>query len=225
MDTLALFDIDGTLVDGWKTHRQGFGIAIRDVTGIDASLYDIDYFGKVDRGAVYEILRMHGMPDKEIEGHVGKILDRLALHYKENYSKEKVRILPGVPELLSRLKGVGVGLALTTGNLEKIAHLKLSLAGLDSYFPIGGFGNEAMNRWGCAELAIKRAEDHYGGTFTKISMTGDTKLDIATGQRLKIKSIGVGTGGTSMDDLRSMKPDFLFKDLSDVEGVIQAITK
>ena len=88
-------------------------------------------------------------------------------------------VAPGVTEVLEALAARdGVRLAVLTGNLEPIAHLKLARAGLGRFFEHGqgGFGSDHEDRTELPAIARARAG---GYPRAQTVIIGDTPRDIA----------------------------------------------
>ena len=87
-------------------------------------------------------------------------------------------VAPGVSEVLEALDARdGVRLAVLTGNLEPIAHLKLARAGLGGFFERGqgGFGSDHEDRTELPAIARARAG---GYPREQTVIIGDTPRDI-----------------------------------------------
>jgi phosphoglycolate phosphatase-like HAD superfamily hydrolase len=52
---------------------------------------------------------------------------------------------------------------------------------------------------------------------------GDTPLDVACAAHWSARSIGVATGGHSVDELRAAGADYVFEDLTDTQAVLRAM--
>jgi phosphoglycolate phosphatase-like HAD superfamily hydrolase len=87
----------------------------------------------------------------------------------------------------------GVRLAVLTGNLEPIAHLKLARAGLGRFFESGqgGFGSDREDRTELPAIARARAGDYPRAQTVVI---GDTPRDIACARADGVRCIAVATG-------------------------------
>jgi phosphoglycolate phosphatase-like HAD superfamily hydrolase len=116
--------------------------------------------------------------------------------------------------VLERLTRRGVLLGLVTGNLTRIGWRKLERAGLRGYFRFGAFGEMAKTRAGLAKIAIREARRRgWIVRGTPMALIGDAPADILAAQANHIRAIAVATGLTSAQELRSLQPDFLLKDL------------
>ena len=97
---------------------------------------------------------------------------------------------------LERLREAGAYLGLVTGNIQRIAWVKLRAAELAEYFAGGGFGDEAAEREQLPPLAITRLEEHYHRTFLpeQVVVVGDTPQDVACGKVWGLVTVAVATG-------------------------------
>ena len=119
---------------------------------------------------------------------------------------ESVELFEDAEETLKYLKKKGFELGLITGNLKKIAMAKLKLAGIDSYFSFGGFGDN-LDRNDVAMEAIKGREG------SEIFLVGDTPLDIIAGKKIGAKTIGITTGIYSVEELKDVGADMVVNNL------------
>ena len=124
---------------------------------------------------------------------------------------------PGVVPLLERLRRRGVLLGLVTGNLTRIGWRKLERAGLHGYFRFGAFGEMAKNRAGLARLAIREARAQgWIDRGAAVSLIGDAPQDIQAARANRIRAISVKTGITPVEELETLQPDLLLRDLREL---------
>jgi phosphoglycolate phosphatase len=125
-------------------------------------------------------------------------------------------------DLLTRLYQNGFLLGLVTGNLEKIAWLKLKKIGLEHFFKFGGFGSDHINRAELVKIAIQRAQKKYGiGKNTQIFHFGDAPQDMSAGRMAGVASVGVTTGIFSAAELESAGASIIFPNLNDTDGIMK----
>jgi phosphoglycolate phosphatase-like HAD superfamily hydrolase len=131
-----------------------------------------------------------------------------------------------VIDLLDRLAPVSMaGTGLLTGNVRDGAMLKLASVGLDHYFTLGGFGDDAIDRAGIGQVARRRFEERLGREIqpSEVIAVGDSAEDVRAAHANGFRSISVGTGWTDHALLRSLEPDLFVDDLSDYGLVMQFI--
>jgi phosphoglycolate phosphatase-like HAD superfamily hydrolase len=93
--------------------------------------------------------------------------------------------------------------------------LKLASASIDpSQFAYGAFGDESERREDVVALAILRAAD-LAGDGVRAVVVGDTPLDFGAARANGALAALVGTGPGSFEQIASLEPDFLARDLGD----------
>jgi phosphoglycolate phosphatase-like HAD superfamily hydrolase len=221
---LLLFDIDGTLI-----HSGGAGVealirAFKERFDIDDDLHDIEIAGMTDSGIVVSILKKHKIP--ATTENMSAFLDSYVHFLALELPRRKGKLLPGVLELLERLKTrPHVVLALLTGNVSRGARLKLEHYGVWHFFEFGAFADDHRERNELGRFARARAKEKHGREFaaSEIDVIGDTPRDIACGRALGARTIAVATGRWSRNELAKHRPDVLIDDLSDVQTVIDTL--
>ena len=221
---LLLFDIDGTLI-----HSGGAGVHALQLTLVERfrisdDLNDIEIAGMTDSGIVVSILNKHKIP--ATNENVTAFLDSYVHFLSLELPRRKGNLLPGVLELLERLKSrAHLVLALLTGNVSRGAQLKLEHYGVWNFFEFGAFADDHQDRNQLGPFARARAKEKHGREFlaSEIDVIGDTPRDIACGKALGARTIAVATGTWSREKLARHHPDFLIDDLSDVDRLINTL--
>lgn len=220
---LALFDIDGTLVQGARCHYQAFVESVRKFYGFEEDISGINYAGKTDPQILREVLELGGFTDEEMEKSFQSCLQYMVHYYTENVYKEDVKALGGTYNLLNDLEEEKALLGLVTGNLEPIAYAKLSKAGLDGYFSFGGFGSDSAERSHLVKRALSLARTEYGYRGDRIFVVGDTPRDVQAAHVYKLKTIAVATGSYTADELESCGSDYVLTDLKDNKRFLKIV--
>jgi phosphoglycolate phosphatase len=221
---LLLFDIDGTLINSGGAGIHALILAFKERFGIDDDLHDIEIAGMTDSGIILSILNKHKIP--AINENVSGFLDSYVHFLSLELPRRKGTLLPGVLELLERLKlRTHVVLALLTGNVSRGARLKLDHYGVWHFFEFGAFADDHRDRNELGRFARARAKEKHGREFaaSEIDVIGDTPRDIACGKALGARTIAVATGRWTRDDLAKHQPDFLIDDLSNVETIMDTL--
>ncbi len=133
--------------------------------------------------------------------------------------------MEGIPELVQRLRGMGVVLGLGTGNLERGARVKLERAGLNGYFAFGGYGSDSEDRVELLKAGRSRAEKHCGTPISAsdVFVVGDTERDILAAKRAEFKVIAIATGNVPASVLQGYAPDFFFPDFRNTDAFLEAL--
>jgi phosphoglycolate phosphatase len=114
-----------------------------------------------------------------------------------------------------------------TGNVRRMAEIKLGAAGLDGHLDLeaGAYGDSHEVRSELVHLARGNAARRYGRSFagTATVLVGDTPLDVAAARATGARAVAVATGGTSADKLAEAGADAVLPDLTDTPAVLSAI--
>jgi phosphoglycolate phosphatase-like HAD superfamily hydrolase len=179
--TLALFDVDGTLL------LTPDLVAVRALLdSIDPSLPD-DAFLRLEAAGQTALWQV-----EQILGHKPdpSWCRRAEERYRELLGDTSHWRAPDrAAEVLAELERRGVRLALLTGVPEGIARLRMERLGLAGFFPEGqgAFGCESADRVELIRLALSRA---HASPDDAVEI-GDTKVDEKTARAARIRSIRV----------------------------------
>lgn len=208
MPTIALFDIDGTLLRAGGAGRRAVELAIEEVFGNpkgSVCLRSVEFAGRTDPWIVRTALTGRGVPvDDEV---IAEVLRRYVLHLPEQLQLATAfEVLPSVLSVLSQLSDRDdVILGLGTGNTEPAAYAKLARGGLDEFFSFGGFGSDHTDRAELLRVGLMRGlqrarvERHAA----EVVVIGDTPHDVAAAQAIGARCIAVTTGGYEEEALQS----------------------
>ena len=229
MRKLVLFDIDGTLVLTGGAGIRAMNRACEELVGHPHALDGIPVAGRTDRIILTDVVAR--------AGHAldGGLLERLRDGYISNLREEIERpgrtqsfeslgarggvkaVMPGIRELLDVLeRRDDVFVGLLTGNFEAGARIKLEHFDLWRYFRCGAYGDDAADRNELVPFALARARrcglpdiepDH-------ILVVGDTPHDVACARAVGATSVGVATGGFTVEQLRESGAEIVFQDLN-----------
>jgi phosphoglycolate phosphatase-like HAD superfamily hydrolase len=223
---LILFDIDGTLISDRGASRESFAEALREVYGYEGDLARYDFSGRTDPQITHMVLRDDGFAPEAIDAELPRLWGHYLAGLARNATPERVRVLPGIRELVTRLAAhEHVVLALLTGNIEPGARLKLGAPGLNDYFPFGAFGSDSPDRTQLPPIAVNRASIHTGTRFAgrDVVIIGDSIYDVRCGVPYEATTIAVASGKTPAETLRAENPTHLFESLEDTDAVMNAI--
>jgi phosphoglycolate phosphatase-like HAD superfamily hydrolase len=225
---LILFDIDKTLIAKMVLKENPWKLAFKKVYELESStgLDEVDTHGKTHKGLAIEGLKKHNVPDVIIKQKLTSFLKELEIVYEVVLNEGEVFTFNKIEELLKTLKDKGFHLGLITGNTKNIAFAKLKKARIDSFFEVGGFGEDSTVRDDLVEVALNRSGDHFGNNFSKedVFVIGDTPLDITSAKKHLLKTVGVATGVYSKTDLQNAGADYILDNLEDIDTVVKIIS-
>lgn len=221
---LLLWDIDGTLLASGGAGMRALQAGLTATFGIEASLADIEFAGRTDRWIIRAILRKFSLPDTE--ENFTTLFEAYVVRLPGELRGPQARVLPGVREALGAFAARGdTAQGLLTGNLRRGAQAKLAHHGLWDAFAFGAFGDDGEARNDLGPHALRRAQEFHGAAFPpeRVWVIGDTVHDIACGRAIGARTLAVGTGGSSLDELRRHGPCACLPDLADTDALVALI--
>jgi phosphoglycolate phosphatase-like HAD superfamily hydrolase len=200
----VLFDIDGTLIDSGGAGAESWRRAFDELYAIPADIGEYTDNGMTDP----EVGRLtftrvvgHAPSDEEMS----RLMTTRASYLEVTVAESQgYRVLPGVKEVLARLRDKGLLLGLTTGGTEEAGRIKLERGGLNEYFAFGGYGSDSEDRAELTRCAVERASERLGHALTpdQVMVVGDTVHDIAAALAAGATPVGVASGHYTEEQLR-----------------------
>jgi phosphoglycolate phosphatase-like HAD superfamily hydrolase len=221
---LILFDIDGTLVLTGGAGLRAFDRAMAVEFDSGMSLEIISPAGMTDT-AIFQTIFEQNRKRPPTAGEEERLYARYLEYLEEEVERSPdFQVLAGVRELVEELSAHdGFHLGLGTGNLEGGARIKMKRAGLDGYFPFGGFGSDSSDRSELLGIAVERgkrglaADDGVEAVF----VVGDTPRDIEAGKAIGARILAVASGSYDMNALAAADADLVVEDLCDRERLME----
>jgi phosphoglycolate phosphatase-like HAD superfamily hydrolase len=212
-----LFDLDGTLVSTGGAGKRSLEQAVAEVTGVVGGVTRLRLDGMTDRAIVREAVRS-GRPEGSntcSEEEIDRVLERYLPILASGIATTEYRVLPQVAEQLGLLASRGLAVGLGTGNVEQGARIKLERGDLNRLLPFGGFGSDSEDRAQLLRTGILRASTLLGRSLdpAEVWIVGDTPKDIAAARAVGARVVAVATGGFSVQELESHRPDVTLPDL------------
>jgi phosphoglycolate phosphatase len=204
---LVLWDIDGTLLLGaHEQHRAAVHDALREVLGIrDPGAPRVEAAGRTDLAIARDIALESGLSAARVEEAFGDLRAACCAAYARRCPPDmRSFVAPGIRDVLERVDAGGARQALLTGNLEPIARMKMSRAGLGRFFPRGqgAFGSDSVSRPELPPIARARAGAN-GRPHPREDtvLIGDTPRDIACARADGIRCLTIATGAFVAEEL------------------------
>lgn len=214
---LLLYDIDGTLVDTGGKGMLALQRAIVDVFGSGGPALDLA--GSTDLGIIdglfahFQIEPSHALTQDFFHCY--------HLHLEKSLAAEPLRgrVLDGAADVLGKFHNLEhIAQGLLTGNTSSGAEIKLRHYGLSDWLSFGAFGSDHADRNMLGPVAVRRAAEVTGRTFTpsRILVIGDTPKDIACAHACGARCIAVSTGQFSENQLRAKGADWVLGSLREL---------
>ena len=216
---LLLFDVDGTLIsseDFLSSYEPQLSNALSDYFNEQIKIDFSGLHGGTEIKNLKILMERQGLKASNEE------LQSFFKKFGRNYqaSREDLRLLPYVSEVISRLSGSYL-LGLVTGNQEWVARKRLDCVELNHYFHFGTFGNESDEREDLVTNALEKAKEYgWNGDLSDVYVIGDTPKDIAAGKSVRVNTIAVATGSYTQKQLQDSNSDYVINNLSELEEIL-----
>lgn len=204
MIKLAIFDLDGTLVNSIEDLADSCNKAL---TQCSFPTHDLDkYYYFVGEGVKKLVIR--ALPEENRDDEtIEKVLGIFSEDYNKNYINKTIAYNE-IPELLSKLTDAGILIAVASNKPDEFTK-KI----IEKLFPSVPFSSVVGNIKGVphkpdpqivfnilSELDVSAEETVF---------IGDTKTDIETGKNAGAKTIGCLWGFREINELKQAKSDFI----------------
>lgn len=210
LSPLAIFDLDGTLVDTAADLVSSLNHTIA-AAGLAPVTYD-DLTHLVGQGARVMIKRAFALRETELpEAEIDPLYERFITHYRAEMPGES-RPYPGIINTLDALSEAGITLAVCTNKTEILALPLLEKLGLTRYFAAITCGDTFAFRKPDARHILGTIEK-AGGDPQRAIMVGDSINDILAAKNAAVPSIGV-TFGYSDVPMTELEPDVVIDDFA-----------
>ena len=214
---LAIFDIDGTLIDSMGLDDSAYARALADTFGLADVSSDWDSYTQVtDSGIAHEVCERHrgrAPHCDELAVLRGRFLELLEEDVRE--AGYVVPPIAGVAASTKRLHAEGWAICLASGGWRKSALAKLRWAGLDvSQWP-AAFADDALAREEITRVAITRATEAYGCShFERVVYIGDGTWDVRSCRSIGLPFVGIGSGSQAQE-LKRLGASYVLADFRD----------
>ena len=217
---LAIFDVDGTLLDNMKSEDVCYAAALR--AGFGLTSLDTDWGGYehvTDEGVAIEAHRraFGHAPSAE---RMAQTVDHFVLLLADAHARAPLKQIPGAAALLAALPEHGWIPALATGAWGRAARFKLAAAGLPfDNLPLAT-AEDGPARIAIAQAAWARAM-RGGPAFERVVLVGDRVWDAAAARALGLPFVGRASRERAAE-LRSCGAGAVLADYTDLGTVLAA---
>ncbi len=208
MIRLAIFDLDGTLVDSRLDLCLSVNHALRLLGLPERTLEEVSSF--IGEGAARLVERAVA-PRLDLQA---RALAAWREHYREHLLDHTV-LFPGLPELLAR---AGFALAVHTNKPGDMARRILDALGVGDRFAAVVGGDEAPRKPdpGGTRAILER----LGTAPAEAVLVGDSLVDLATARAVPLRFVAVGWGLSPPSALAAAGADTIAADASELASAL-----
>jgi phosphoglycolate phosphatase len=206
---LAIFDLDGTLIDSKLDLAHAVNAARADL-GLP-SMQNATVYSYVGDGAPMLIRRALG-PDAP-EDEVKRALAFFLEYYREHMLDNTV-LYPGVREALDELLRAGVTMAVLTNKPVRISQEIVDRLDLGGHFRYV-YGGNSFEFKKPHPIGIDTLREQCGANREATLMVGDSGVDIQTARNARVQACGV-TYGFQPETFAQHPPDFTVDTMHDL---------
>jgi phosphoglycolate phosphatase-like HAD superfamily hydrolase len=220
---LAIFDVDGTLLNNQACEDACFTQALSEVLVLPALNDDWATYRDVsDAGIATEAYRLvYGIDPTPalLEATITRFVELLGLAHRA----EQIAQVAGAEHLFSALRLNGWAVAIATGAWHGAAAFKLAAAAFSYESVPIATAEDGPARTSIVRRAHIRAEIAYHiSPFERVVSIGDGVWDAHAAQALGIPFVGVGDG-IRADRLRAAGASIILKDFVDISETLAAL--
>jgi phosphoglycolate phosphatase-like HAD superfamily hydrolase len=207
---LAVFDIDGTLIQPYHAEDAAFleGLEL----ALDFAEVSSDWTGYphvTDTGIVTSLC-MERLGREPTSDEMSRFRDQFHAAFTRRTRPGDGAEVPGAIEFVASLRSSADWVvAVATGNSERFAVLKLTRAGLPCLDVPRATSDDAISRADLVRLAIGQAQRYYGvERFEHVVSIGGAPWDLKTARELDLPFVAVGPRCGSASTGRGAIRDF-----------------
>jgi len=224
VNSLAIFDIDGTLTDTNAVDDACYRSAVAETLGLAETA--IDWTGTphfTDRGIFDWLFAKHHRTVPS-EDDVRSARERLTELLTAAMETSPARFTPivGSTRVFGHLASNGWRVSIATGCWRPSALMKLRAAGIELDEALIACADDAASRADIVTASRKRAQNFYGCEFSRVVSIGDGVWDVTTASELGLPFIGVGRG-ERRDRLQRAGAGVVIEDYTDLSAFVSAL--
>jgi phosphoglycolate phosphatase-like HAD superfamily hydrolase len=220
---LAVFDIDGTLLDNLVGEDACYARALREQLALSTLDTNWERYAHVsDDGIATEAYARQfaqPLPAPQRAATIERFLELLHIAHHAT----PLTVMPGAAEMLTVLRGRGWAVGFATGAWRRAAEYKLAAAGMSSTRIPLATSEDGPARVMIVTQAIARAAAAFGvASFARVVAIGDGVWDVLAAHELELPFVGVGAGERA-GRLRHAGASHVLPDYLDVELALRSL--
>lgn len=216
MTKIAIFDLDGTLLDTVQDLGRATNHAL-GVCGFPEHPIE-DYYTLCGRG-IYNLFR-GALPEGKTDEAMVKRMAELFLPYYDEHKCDFTRPYPGITEMLRKITSAGIRPAVASNKYQDGAEkLVRHFFGEFDFVKILG-QREGQPIKPDPEIVYQIMSEMPGTGKDEVIYIGDSDVDMQTGANAGVRTIGVSWGFRSRAELEGGKPWGIADNAEELTGMI-----
>ncbi len=213
MYSLAIFDLDGTLLDTLGDLHASVNFALKNFSFPERTIDEVRAF--IGNGVVK--LMERSTPDGIDEETQKSCLNVFRKHYLEHMSDTTAPFV-GVIGLLGELRDNGIKIAVVSNKLHTAVEELC-----ESYFPglidkAVGVSIEAERK--PSPINVIKTAEYFNTDLSDCIYIGDSEVDVQTAHNAELKCIGVTWGFRTREELINAGCDLIADTCSEIKDII-----
>ena len=216
MIKLAIFDLDGTLLD---TLGDIAGACNHALTECGCPTHEVEAYKRFVGSGIMNLFRRSLPEEQRTEEMVMKMRDAFVQYY-DAHKDDKTRPYPGISDLLDSLTAKGIKLAVASNKYQEATEELVA-----QYFRDYSFTSVLGQREGRpikpdAGIIFEAMASCEGVRPDEVIYCGDSDVDMQTGINAGIKTVGVTWGFRSREELEAYGPWLLAETPYDITSAV-----
>ena len=216
MIKLAIFDLDGTLLD---TLGDIAGACNHALTECGCPTHEVEAYKRFVGSGIMNLFRRSLPEEQRTEEMVMKMRDAFVQYY-DAHKDDKTRPYPGISDLLDSLTAKGIKLAVASNKYQEATEELVA-----QYFRDYSFTSVLGQREGRpikpdAGIIFEAMASCEGVRPNEVIYCGDSDVDMQTGINAGVRTIGVTWGFRSREELAAYSPCLLADNPEEIHNFI-----
>jgi len=212
---LIIFDLDGTLVDAYQAVAASLNHALKSF-GYPA-IDDLTIKRSVGWGDKNLISKF--VPAEDVD----RVLSVYRSHHRSAL-KSGTKFLPGAKQVLVQLKNEGFKLAIASNRPSRFTHIILKHLDVQSHFAAVVCADQVGAPKPAPDCLDRILKTCRIGPEEALYV-GDMTIDIETGKNAGVSTVGVITGSSTEEEIRSLNPNWIIYHISELRQVLEEFAK
>lgn len=218
MIRLAIFDLDGTLLDTIADLGEACNHALRQ-HGFPT--HDLDCYPKMVGNGVNKLLE-RALPEGHKEEETVLLLKQDFVDYYNEHNRIHTHPYEGIPEVLKALKENGIQMAVASNKYQEATRTLITQFFGENTFSIVLGERAGIARKPDPKIVLDILQFFEGIRPGEVLYIGDSDVDMQTAKNAGLASIGCTWGFCTREKLAAEHPDYL---IDNAEEILQIALK